>query len=261
MGDTVLYHREGAIGYITLNRPHVLNAMNDAWIHDMLAAMRAARNDREARVVVLRGNGRAFCAGADLKEESTERRDLSQYRWDHVAPMQEIPREARRMGKPIIAQVHGYAVGGGCEIAMLCDMRIAAEGTQFGFTETRVGATITMGGTYYLPRLVGLGKAKELLFSTDFIDAREAERIGLVNRVVPSEQLEQVVREMAERIAGHFPLETALTRDSVDKNLDTDLDTALEEEAQASIISLAAGSRVIGMAEAHKRIGKRRQEG
>jgi len=260
MGNTVLYHREGAIGYITMNRPHVLNAINDAWVHDMLAAMRAAREDREARVVVVRGNGRAFCAGADLKE-APQRREISEYRADHMLPEQEIVREARHMDKPLIAQVHGYAVGGGCELAMLCDLRIAAEGTRFGFPETRVGATVTMGGTYFLPRLVGLAKAKELLFTTDLIDAREAERIGLVNRVVPPEELEATVRRLAEQIASHFPLETALTRASVDKNLDADLDTALEEEAQAAIISYAAGSREAGMAQAREEIARRKGRG
>jgi enoyl-CoA hydratase len=258
MGTTVRYERTGVIGHIILNRPQVLNAMNDEWLHDLLAAAAQARADREVRVIVVRGEGRAFCAGADL-QESAKRRELVEYREKHMNPMQDIARVFRRMGKPVIAQVHGYAVGGGCELAMLADIRIAAEGAKFGFPEVRVGATVTLGGVYNLTRIVGLGKALELLYTTELIDAREAERIGLVNRVVPAEQLESTVFALTNKIAGHYPLELALTRNSVYRALDTDFDTAVEEEEGASVISYAAGTREQGMAAALEAIQQRKR--
>lgn len=253
MGDAVLYERKEQIGSLTLNRPQVLNAINDAWIHDLISAAGAARDDREARVVVVRGAGRAFCAGADLKE-TPRRRELREYWHRHMTPEQEIARIFRRMGKPVLAQVHGYAVGGGCELAMLADIRVAAEGTKFGFTEVRVGATVTMGGLYNLTRLVGAGRAFELLYTTDLIDAQEALRIGLVNRVVPADQLAPAVQGLASRIVAHFPLELALTRNSLYRAMDVDFDAAVEEETGAALLSYVGGAREKGMAEAIERI-------
>lgn len=259
MGDTVLYQRREAIGTITLSRPQVLNAINDDWIVDLLSAAREARADTEARVVIVKGEGRAFCAGADLKEGPKQYENLLQYREAHMDPEQDISRVFRLMGKPVLGQIHGYAVGGGCELAMLCDMRIAAEETRFGFTEVRVGATVTLGGHYNLPRIVGLGRAFELLYSTELIDAREAWRIGLVNQVVPAEVLDEQVTTLAERIAGYFPHEVAMTRSALYHALDSDYDTALDAEESAAIISYAAGSRAVGMTAAMEQIQRRKE--
>lgn len=253
MDTTVLYQREGRIGFVTLNRPRVLNAINDAWIHDLVAAGRAAGDDDDVRVVVVRGEGRAFCAGADLKE-TPRKQEVMAYRDHHTDPMQEIARVFRRLKKAVLAQVHGYAVGGGCELAMLADMRIAAAGTKFGFTEVRVGATVTMGGLYNLARIVGLGRAFELLYTTEMIDADEAYRIGLVNRVVPAEQLGETVRALAEKVADAFPFELSLTRNSVYRALDMDFDAALQDEMAASLLSYMGGSRNTGMRSAMERI-------
>ncbi len=249
MEKTVLYQRDGHVAFITLNRPKVLNAINDAWIHDLVAAACQAHEDDEARVVVVRGEGRAFCAGADLKE-TPRRQELMAYRDHHTDPMQEIARRFRGLRKPVIGQVHGYAVGGGCELAMLADMRIAAAGTKFGFTEVRVGATVTMGGLYNLARIVGLGRAFELLYTTEMIDAEEAYRIGLVNRVVTAEQLAETVRALAEKMSGNFPFEMSLTRNSVYRALDMDFDAAVEEETAAALLSYMGGSRNTGMSRA-----------
>jgi enoyl-CoA hydratase len=253
LSQTVLYERQDRIGFITMNRPHVLNAINDAWIHDFVEATNAGRHDREARVIIVRGAGRAFCAGADLKETPTQR-TLPDHLAEHTEPMQEIARIFRRMGKPVIAQLHGYVVGGGCEIAMLADVRIAAADTKIGFTEVKVGATVTMGGLYNLTRIVGAGRAFELLYTAELIDVSEALRIGFVNRVAPLAELEVAVATLAERIAGHFPFELALTRNSVYRALDMDFDAALEEEALAALVSHAGGSRTRGMAQAVKNI-------
>jgi enoyl-CoA hydratase len=260
MDSAVLYERSGLTGYITLNRPHVLNAMNDDWIHALVEAAQKARDDADARVVVIRGGGRAFCAGADLKE-IPRRQELMEHWRTHITPEQEIARLFRKMGKPLIAQVHGYAVGGGCEVAMLADIRIAAEGTKFGFTEVRVGATVTMGGLYNLTRLVGAGRAFELLYTTDLVDANEAMRIGLVNRVVPADRLEATVRELAEKIASHYPAELALTREGVYRAMDMDFDASVEMELEAALISHLNGARLEGMARQAERIRGRKQGG
>ena len=258
MGDTVLYERKSAVGLITLNRPQALNAINDDWIQGLLKRTEEARSDAGTRVVVVRGAGRAFCAGGDLKEGPKQYGSLMEYREKHMNPEQDIARGFRKMGKPVIGQIHGYAVGGGCELAMLCDVRIAAEGTRFGFTEAKVGATVTLGGIYNLPRIVGLGRAFELIYSTDLIDAQEAWRIGLVNKVVPLEDLEDTAMALAERVAGHFPLELSLMRSSMYRSMDSDFETVVEDEAEAGIISYAAGSRAIGMQQAMEEIRQRK---
>ena len=257
MEPAVLYESSGVVGYVTLNRPHVLNAMNDEWIHALLSAAQAAHEDTAARVIVIRGRGRAFCAGADLKE-IPRRQELMEHWRTHIGPEQEIARRFRRLGKPFIAQVHGYAVGGGCEVAMLADMRIAAEGTRFGFTEVKVGATVTMGGLYNLTRIVGAGRAFELLYTAELIDAVEAMRIGLVNRVVPADELETYVHALAEKIAAHYPAELALTREGVYRAMDMDFDASVEMELGAALVSHLEGSRMEGMARQAERIHQRK---
>ncbi|MBV9112123.1 MAG: enoyl-CoA hydratase/isomerase family protein [Hyphomicrobiales bacterium] len=249
MEKAVLYHRDGRVGLITLNRPKSLNAINDAWIHDLLDACRQAHEDDEARVIVVCGAGRAFCSGADLKETPRVQEHM-EYRSQRIDPMQAIALRFRHMRKPVIGQIHGYAVGGGCELAMLADIRIAASGTKFGFTELRVGATVTMGGLYNIARIVGLGRALELLYTTELINAEEAFRIGLVNRVVPLDQLPGAVQALADKLSDNFPFETSLVRNALYRALDLDFDAAIEEETTASLLSQMGGARNVGMRRA-----------
>ena len=253
MEKAVLYHRDGRVGFITLNRPKSLNAISDAWIHDLVGAARQAHEDDEARVIVVCGAGRAFCAGADLKETPRVQEHMW-YRAQRIDPMQAIASLFRHMRKPVIGQIHGYAVGGGCELAMLADIRIAASGTKFGFTELRVGATVTMGGLYNIARIVGLGRAFELLYTTELIDAEEAFRIGLVNRVVPADELPGAVRALADKLSGNYPFETSLVRNALYRALDLDFDAAIEEETAASLLSHMGGARNIGMRRALEEI-------
>ena len=253
MQATVSYERSGSLGYVTLDRPAVLNAMNDALVRDLLVAARAAAADGDARVIVLRGAGRAFCAGADLKD-SPARQEVAAYRAARMADEQAVARTFRTLDRPVIAQLHGAVVGGGCVLAMLADLRIAAEGTRFEFPEVRVGATVSFGGLYNLARIVGLGRCFELLYLTDAFDAAEALRIGLVNRVVAPDALEATVRTVAERIAAHFPLELALTRQALYRGLDVDFAAAVESETAAALVSYASGDRERGMAEALRQI-------
>ena len=253
MKKTVLYHRDGQVGAITLNRPKFLNAISDAWIHDLVEAAQQGHDDPEARVIVMCGAGRAFCSGADLKETPRQQEHMS-YRAQRIDPMQKIASLFRHMRKPVIAQIHGYAVGGGCELAMLADIRIAASGTKFGFTELRVGATVTMGGLYNLARIVGIARAFELIYTTELIDAKEALRIGLVNRVVTPHKLAGTVRALADKISGNYPFETSLVRNALYRALDIDFDAAIEEESVASMLSHMGGARNIGMRRALQEI-------
>lgn len=257
MGDTVLYERRGALGYLTLNRPRVLNAMNDDLLRDLAAALRRAGADEEARVLVLRGAGRAFCAGADL-EETPRRRAPEEQRTARAKVEADVARLFRRLEKPILAQVHGAAIGGGCVLALLCDLRIAAEGARFELPEVRVGATASLGGVYTLTRVVGLGRAFELLYLAEPLDAAGALAMGLVNRVVAASDLEAAVETLATKIAGHFALELALTREAIHRGLDVDFDAAVEAETTAALLSQLGGAAERGMAAARQRIRARK---
>ena len=251
MTATVSYERSGVIGYVTLDRPAVLNAMNEALLRDLAAATIAARAAAAVRVIVLRGAGRGFCAGEDLTGAG-ERRPLAEYRAPRLAAEQDVARLFRQLDKPVIAEVHGFAIGGGCVLTLLADLRLAAEGTRFELPEVRVGATASIGGLYHLARVVGLGRAFELMYTAEPIDAAEALHIGLVNRVVPAPELAEAVRALATRIAGHFALELALTRQALRRGLDLDFDAALDAETTAALISYEGRSREVGMAHALK---------
>lgn len=245
MGETVLYERVGKIGIIKLNRPQVLNAVNDELIEDFIDTLHKAKTDSEARVIILKGEGRAFCAGADLKEGVIER-SMEQYR-HHVINVQEIGHLMLRMGKPIIGAIQGYAVGAGLEFSCNCDIRIAAKGAQFFAPETSVGATVTTGGAKLLPSIIGLGRALEFFFTNRRLSAREAEEWGLVNKVVPLEELDKAAMEMADKIAENYPLALTLNRASVYHGLGVSLEDVFDEEAQAACVSFASGERKTGM--------------
>ncbi len=249
---TVVYSREGNIGFIKLNRPNSLNAVNGAMVEDLLACLKEATNDDDARVVILKGEGRAFCAGVDIKEGVAKTENIEEFR-KYIIHMQDIGRAFIALDKPIIAQVQGYALGNGCEFAMNCDLRVAAFGTKLGFREATIGATVTTAGTKILPQLVGLGKAKELLLTAELIDAETAEKWGLVNKVVPQEELEQVTLELAQKIAANHPLSLKLLRAALDFSLDASFEKVMEYEGQLACISYASGERKVGMKEAIKK--------
>ncbi len=235
---TVLYRREGNVGIITLNRPERLNAINVELLRDFMARLDQARQDKEAAVIILTGAGRAFCAGEDLKETAAGK-SIETWR-EETDRLQDIQRVIMKLGKPLIAAVRGYAVGGGCEFAMSCDIRIASEDAQFGFPETGVGLTVTTAGTKLLTQLVGLGKAKELIFAGEFIDAQEATRIGLVNRVVPNDNLLDEALAMAQKIGERSPLALKLSRIAIDQGLDASFEQILEIEAGHLLICVGA---------------------
>jgi len=227
--EAVLYSKNQNVAVITLNRPERLNAINKDLLKGLIEKLEMARQDKNIVSVLLTGAGRAFCAGEDLKETSAGK---SFEDWiEETEGLQEVQRVILALGKPLIAAVPGYALGGGCEFAMSCDIRIAAEEAKFGFPETDVGLTITTAGTKLLAQIVGLGKAKELVFTGDFIDAHEAMAIGLANKVVPAANLLDESMAMARRIGEKSPLALKLSRIAIDQGLHSSFEQTLEMEA------------------------------
>jgi len=216
------------VATITVNRPEKLNALDDATITELGAAADEVRARADIGGIVLTGAGRAFVAGADISELAGQSPLAARER---ALRGQEIFRRFETSPKPVVAAVNGFALGGGCELAMACHMRVASEGAKFGQPEVKLGIAPGYGGTQRLPRLVGRGRALQLLLTGETIDAQEAFRIGLVNRVVPAEQLLDAARAMVGQILRNGPLAVALTIDAVDRGLDLSLGEGLAVEA------------------------------
>ena len=198
--DCIIYEKKAGVGLIKLNRPKVLNAMNKQMWLGIQAALSDSLADQSIKVVVFTGEGRAFSTGADLKESKT--RTVEAYR-DYLEELQEASRKIIRFEKPTIAAINGYALGSGYELALACDIRIASSDAQIGSPEARVTSSVTGGATRLVQDLIGPGKARELLFTGEYIDGKEAERIGLVNRAVPADKLMATTEEMAAKIAAN----------------------------------------------------------
>ena len=193
----IIYEKEDRIALIKLNRPEVLNAMNKQLWLDFQVALEDVKNDHEIKILIITGEGRAFSTGADLKESKD--RSIEEYR-EYLVELQETSKKIIRFEKPTIAAINGYALGSGYELALACDIRISAEEAQIGSPEAKVTSSVTGGAMRLVQDLIGPGKAKELLFTGEYIDGKEAQRIGLVNRAVPLDRLMDEAREMAEKI-------------------------------------------------------------
>lgn len=230
--EPLVCEKAEGVGVLRLNRPEVLNALNEPLLRALISAVEDARRDASVRAVLLTGTGRAFSTGADLGVLLAL--DPAGFR-EYVLLLQRLASEMRRLAKPSLAAVNGYALAGGFELAVICDIRIAAETAVFGLPDTPIGLSPTSGMTYLLPRLVGQGWAKHLALTAETIDARQAERIGLVTRVVPAAELDRVARETARVVAGHPPLGLRYTKLGFDLAADTDLHTALAAETEAEV--------------------------
>src|SRR5919107_430541 len=205
--STLLYEVSGAIARITVNRPDKLNALNSSVIAELDRAVGEIERDPAVRGVVLTGAGpKAFVAGADIAEIAAQSPVEGKTR---ALEGQRVFRRLERCGKPVVAAVNGFALGGGCELAMACHLRVAAEGARFGQPEVKLGICPGYGGTQRLPRLVGRGRALELLLTGAMIDAQEALRIGLVNRVVPAAELTASAEGMLRQMLANAPLALA----------------------------------------------------
>ena len=248
MADTVLLEKIDEVAVVKFNRPRSLNAVTDELLSDFVEVLEKVKKDSEVKVVIITGEGRAFCAGADIKEQLSPR-DFKEY-YEHSKLMQNITRAIVGLGKPTIAAVKGYALGEGMEFSLNCDIRILAEGTKVGFPESRVGATVTNGGTYYLPRIVGLGRAKEMILTAELIDDQEAYRIGYANKVVPLDKLDEEALNMAKKIASNYFFEVRLHREMLEASMESTLERTLSFESYCACASFSAGSRKEGMEHA-----------
>lgn len=235
---SVLYEKKGAIAYATLNRPKVLNALNKAIIAELKAAFEDARDDSEVRGIILTGAGdKAFAAGADISEVLN---DSPLEAEEKTRFGQALTNLIENLGKPVIAAVNGYAVGGGCELAMASTIRLASETAKFGQPEVKLGIMPGYGGTQRLPRLVGKGRALQLILSGDTISAQEAYRIGLVNEIVPNANLIPRAEAILQQIISNAPVGVKFSIEAVNKGLETSLDEGLRIEA--SLFALCAAT-------------------
>jgi enoyl-CoA hydratase len=226
----ILYEVKDQVAVIAVNRPDVMNAMTYRMRDDLIDMFARIRDDDNVRVVVLTGAGdRAFISGADIKELEEDAAPLE--RKDIMLAAHRLCRDIETLGKPVIAAVNGAALGGGLELAMACTFRVAAESARFGQPEITLGMIPGYGGTQRLPRLVGKGRALELLLFGKMINAQEAHGIGLINKVVPGPELMESVMEMAETLAKMPPLAVRFALEAVDRGLDMSLPRALSFEA------------------------------
>lgn len=238
----ILIDRDGAVAIITLNRPKVLNALNQETMEELSAALETLEHDDAIRCIVLTGNDRAFAAGADVMEmaRATPVDMLSSYRfqqWERI----------RKIGKPIIAAVRGFALGGGCELAMLCDMIVAGEGARFGQPEINLGIMPGAGGTQRLTRVAGKARAMEVVLTGRHVTAQEAYTMGLVTRVVPDEVTLSEAKKLAQTIASKPPIAVRLAKESILKAFDTTLDGGLDYERKAFYLLFSTEDRTEGL--------------
>jgi len=219
--NNIILEKEGGIAKITLNRPHVLNALNEELLSEFVAALENIEKDDSINVVILTGKGKAFSAGRDMKSILEGREYVGGQRYKALEDL----------SKPVIAAVNGYCFTGALELAMCADIIIASENAVFGDTHARFGVIPGGGQTQRLPRLIGAKKAKELMFLCDTISAQEAKEIGIVNRVVAPEKLDEAAREMAEKIIKNIPETVGTLKSLINKGMETDLETGLKMEA------------------------------
>jgi 2-(1,2-epoxy-1,2-dihydrophenyl)acetyl-CoA isomerase len=246
MTDTVLRSTADAVLTITLNRPDALNSFTVEMKEALLAALKDAARDKEVRAIVLTGAGRAFSAGQDLKERQAP--GVSALGTELRVRYNPIILAMRRLEKPIVGAINGVAAGAGISIAMACDIVIASDKASFIEAFTRVGLVPDTGSTWFLPRLVGAARAAEMMLTAEPVDATTAERIGLVNRVVPADQLMQEATALATKLAQAAPIALALTKRALNRAYEMNLEEALDFEAQLQTIAGRSKDHVEGVA-------------
>lgn len=226
----VILEKEGHLAIVTMNRPKALNALNSETLKDLEAVITDLENDNDIYAVILTGAGeKSFVAGADI----AEMKDLDEKQGQEFGKLgNDVFLRLENLNKPVIAAINGFALGGGCEISMACDIRIASETALFGQPEVGLGITPGFGGTQRLARIVGLGIAKELIYTAKNIKADEAYRIGLVNKVVPLENLMDEAKKMASKIIANAPVAVRLCKDAINRGMQVSIDkaVAIEEE-------------------------------
>jgi enoyl-CoA hydratase len=227
--ENLLYEKRDGIGFVTINRPEKLNALNDATVRELHEVFNAIAKDDEVKVAILTGAGeKAFVAGADIGElavqtpvQGKERSQAGQKALDLI----------ENLGKPVIAAINGFALGGGCELTMACTLRLASDNARLGQPEVKLGIIPGYGGTQRLPRLIGKGRAMEMIITGEMISAQEAHRIGLVNQVTTKEELLPTAEKIARQIMANGPVAIRLCLEAVNRGLEAPLDEALLLEA------------------------------
>jgi len=240
--ENVIVEKDGAIAVVTLNRPQALNALSYGLVKDLCLAMQELDRDKEVRVMIVTGGEKVFAAGADIKEMA-DRGPFDERIHERLDYRDQI----NKMTKPVIAAVSGFALGGGCELAMSCDIIIAAETARFGQPEVNLGIIPGSGGTQRLTRLLGKHRAMEMVLTGDIVNAADAERFGLVNRVVPVELLLEEAKNVAKKIAAKPALAIREAKEAVLKAANSSLNEGLEFERKAFYLLFASEDRAEGM--------------
>src|ERR1700677_2455138 len=243
--ENVVYEKKGPIAYVTLNRPKVMNALNKATINELRSAFEDARDDLAVRGVILTGGEKAFAAGADIAEiakNTAVEAEQASRRGQALTDLIE------NLGKPVIAAINGFALGGGCELTLACTIRLAVETAKFGQPEVTIGFLAGWGGTQRLPRLVGKGRALQLILSADMIDAQEAYRIGLVNEIVAKDSLISRAEAILNKIDANAPTAVKLAIEAANRGLDVSLAEGLNIEASLFTQCFATEDRKEGVA-------------
>jgi len=243
--ENIRQERKGAATVVTIDRPKALNALNLDTLNELVHCLAEMQHDDETAVVILTGAGeKSFVAGADI----AHMQDLDPLEAGRFARLGHLTaRTLEELPQPVIAAINGFALGGGCELAIACDIRYASENAKFGQPEVNLGVIPGFGGTQRLPRLIGKGLANELLFSGDIIDAGEACRIGLVNKVFPQEELMERCLELAEKIASRGPLAVRLCKEAVNNGMEMDLARACRYEGDLFSLCFASREQKEGM--------------
>jgi 2-(1,2-epoxy-1,2-dihydrophenyl)acetyl-CoA isomerase len=233
---TLLVTIENGIARVTLNRPEVYNAMSPELMHELADALSSVAKNDEARVVVLTGAGKAFCSGGDVSLDVSQVSKMTPFEWrEYDRKFCESINLAHWMEKPVIAAINGICGGGGCDLAMACDIRVASEEARFAMFYVRMGIIPDLGGNYFLPRLVGLGRAKLIAFTGDIIDAKQAEHYGLVDMLAPAGEFPAAVQNLAEKLAKGPTKAIAMTKLAMNKSLHMDLETSLEYSSNLQV--------------------------
>ena len=244
--QNILFAVEDGIATITINRPKALNALNQATVSELKDVVEKVAADKAIKVVIITGAGaKSFVAGADIKEmaskNAAEGREWGQFGQNVFTEIENLP-------QPVIAAINGFALGGGCELACACDFRYAAENAKFGQPEVGLGITPGFGGTQRLPRVVGRGYGKEMIFRANMIDAQEAHRIGLVNKVVPQEELMDTCKKVAKEIMGNAPIAVQLAKTAINRGINCDVVTGIAYEAEVFGLCFSTADQKEGMA-------------
>ena len=243
--ETLLYEKADGIAKVTLNRPEALNALNSTVYNELYDVFESIENDDEVRVVIITGSGeKAFAAGSDVAEMANMDPIAAQ---KFMATIRKASDRIYNLTKPVIAAISGYALGGGCELAMCCDLRLASEKARFGQPEINLGLIPGASGTQRLPRLIGVAKAKEMIYLGDMIDAATALNLGLVNKVVPPESLMDEAMEWAKKLASKSSPVLAMAKMAINTGIDTDINSGLNMEARCDALCFATEDQKEGM--------------